>query len=109
MDTAFALLDETLALAVVAAVLGYVGSKLVPTIRRLPPSRWRTLYLATDWAHPIVAGALLGLSPTLPVPPAMGDGWAGSILWYALAGVVSLPVYRRLMRRLEAQRREQGA
>lgn len=96
-------LPTMLPAGVVAIVLGYIGRWAVPAARRLP-DRWaafRDAFVLTAPAHPVLVGMLLGLSPTLPVPSWMGDGWAGSIVWYGLAGVVSLPLYRRLMRRVE--------
>ena len=89
-----------------AILLGYGGRYAVPMVRCRPASRWRTAYLESTWAHPIIIGALVGLSPELPVPSWMGDSWEASIIWYALAGVVSVPLYRRLMQRLE---RKDGA
>lgn len=101
MEALIGMMDEAVAMLVAAVVLGYIGSWMVPMVQRMPQTRWTRIYLETAWLHPILAGALLGLSPSLPVPEAMGDSWEASILWYAIAGVISLPVYRRLMRRVE--------
>ena len=96
-------LADILAWAVVAGLLGYIGTRAVPTVRRLGPSPWTDLFLLTAWMHPICAGAAIGLVPSLPAPAGMGDGAAGRVLWYALAGALGLWVYRILRARLETK------
>lgn len=104
MDAVLSLLVEDLPAAMPmlgwALFLGYVGRYAVPMVEGLPDAKWRTWYLRTTWAHPVIVAPWLGLSPTLPVPSRWGDSWEASILWYALAGVVSVPVYRIAMRRM---------
>lgn len=94
-------LPEVMPALVLAAILGYVGTKTVPMVRKQVDSKWKSIFLDTAWAHPVLTGAVFGLSPYLPVPGFMGSSWEASVLWYALAGVISLPVYKKLMKRLE--------
>jgi hypothetical protein len=55
---------------------------------------WRGVWYVTLWAHPILAGGLLGWCvPSLHVPPGMGEGAAGRVIWYALAGAIAPAVY----------------
>ena len=86
-----------LSFVVVATVLGMVGrgmSKMVfGTGPRAGQKGWRGVFYVTMWAHPIVAGGLIGLT-ALPAPQAMGDATIGAVLWYAVAGGFSHTVLR---------------
>lgn len=86
---------------VVAAILGYIGAKMVPMVQKIAPPNFVKIFVITAWLHPVIAGALLGLLHWLPVPDFMGTSLGASIVWYALSGVVALPVYRKLMQRIE--------
>lgn len=55
---------------------------------------WRGWWYLTLWAHPIAAGALLGLvARTLPIPAGMGAGTAGRAIWFGLAGALAPVIY----------------
>lgn len=89
---------------VVSALLGGIGHGIqTRLVGSASMGGWRELWHRTAWAHPIAAGALLGLSPQLPMPAAMGEGAVPRMIWYALAGVLSVYIYRRLQRRLREQ------
>lgn len=81
-------LDSILPLVAVGCLLAVVGQGIQPYA---PPWRW---WHQTLWLHPIVGGAAIGLAArSLPVPEGMGDGIAGRVLWYALAGILAVPLY----------------
>lgn len=94
---------------VVGALLGGIGHGIQTKIVG-PASHggWRELWHRTAWAHPIAAGALLGLSEQLPMPEAMGEGIVPRMIWYALAGVFSVYIYRRLQRRMRTAADDQS-
>ena len=83
---------------VAACVLAGVGDRIV----RVVPARWRWFH-ATVPVHPVLAGSALGFLSSLPAPAWMGGGTAGRVLWYALAGVLAVPVYRVVRRAVDAR------
>jgi len=91
---------------VVGVLLGYVGHGIQVGIVGDNREGWRGLWHRTAWAHPILVGALLGLSSELPVPVEMGAGIVPRVIWYALAGALSTYLYRHLQRRLRADERK---
>jgi hypothetical protein len=90
-------LVDTLSLLVVGAILAAIGQGITGMVFGKGPKAghkgWRGVFYVTMWAHPILAGALLGLVPDLPAPEFMGEAWLGGVLWYALAGVFSSTAY----------------
>lgn len=81
-------LDSILPLVAVGCVLAVIGQGIND-----PPPRWRW-WRRTLWLHPAIGGAGVGLLfRSLPVPEAMGEGLAGRALWYALAGILAVPLY----------------
>lgn len=82
-------LDSILPLVAVGSLLAVIGQGIQPTI----PEHWQVWH-QTRWLHPVIGGALIGLcARSLPVPDAMGSGIAGRALWYALAGILAVPLY----------------
>src|SRR3990172_296579 len=88
---------DVLSLAVVGCILSALGNGLTAMVfgRGSKAGRpgWRGVVYVTLWAHPILAGMLVGLIPGMPSPAFMGDALAGSVFWYALAGVFSSTLY----------------
>lgn len=71
----------------VGALLALIGRGVVSSVKaRAGSPGWRGVFYVTQWAHPILAGAALGLISSLPAPVYVGDGTAGRVIWYALAG-----------------------
>ena len=83
---------------VAACVLAGLGDRIV----RVVPARYRWFH-ATIPVHPVMAGAALGFLSSLPAPTWMGSGTAGRVLWYALAGVLAVPVFRVVRRAVDAR------
>jgi hypothetical protein len=80
----------TLLAAVGRGVTGHVFGGAPKAGRR----GWRGVFYVTMWAHPLLAGAVLGHGlESLPAPDFMGDGSAGRVIWYALSGVFSHSCY----------------
>ena len=78
-------------LVVVGAVLGLVGRQISKLVFQGKPKMqatgWRKVFYRSMWAHPVVAGMVLALAASsLPAPEYLGDGLAGRVIWYALAG-----------------------
>lgn len=88
---------------VVGALLGYIGHGIQRGIVGSSQEGWRGLWHRTAWAHPVIVGALLGLSSQLPMPAEMGEGVVPRVIWYALAGALSTLIYRRLQGRLRGE------
>ena len=81
-------LEDLAPLVAVGCVLAFLGQGIN---ERPPPWRW---WRRTLWLHPFLGGAAVGLLfRDLPVPEAMGDGLAGRAFWYALAGILAVPLY----------------
>lgn len=75
---------------VIGALLAVLSKGLTgATGARAGSPGWRGVYYVTAWLHPVVAGAALGLISSLPAPEYVGDGTAGRVIWYALAGGLS--------------------
>lgn len=79
-----------------AAILALVGQwmkKLILTEARVEKSRfWLAMQNTMAW-HPVLAGALLGLVPGLPVSAGVADTWAAHSLYFAGAGMASTWLY----------------
>ncbi|MCK4718297.1 MAG: hypothetical protein KAT70_06475 [Thermoplasmata archaeon] len=90
-------LIEFASMLVVGALLAAIGKGVTRNVFGSEPKAgrkgWRGVFYVTLWAHPILAGALLGLPAWLPAPTFMGDHLLGRVLWYALAGVFSSTAY----------------
>lgn len=91
-------LVDLLSFAVVGALLAGIGkginSMVYGSAGPKPGHKgWRGVWYVTLWLHPIVVGGLLGLSPWLPAPEAMGSTTAGRVLWYAAAGLFASTLY----------------
>lgn len=82
-----------------AVLLGYLGKWANETFAAADHPAWR----ATLPAHPVVLALLLGSLPGMPPPPVEGTGLAGTIIFYGAAGVLAVPVYNRLRRRIEGE------
>lgn len=81
-------LDDLLPLVSVGCLLAVLGQGLNESP---PPWKW---WKKTLWLHPVLGGAAVGLLfRSLPVPAAMGAGLAGRALWYAMAGILAVPLY----------------
>lgn len=97
------LLAISIPLAAVGALLAAVGQAIGEA---LGPSRegWRGTWHRTRALHPILVGAVLGLSD-MPVPEAMGAGLTARLVWYGLAGALAIPIYEWLRRSLDRRAR----
>lgn len=77
---------------VLALALGTAGEIAKRVIKaKAGDTGWRGVYYVTLPAHPVIAGALIGLAPWLPVPDALSkEGFevAGRLATGILAGVV---------------------
>jgi hypothetical protein len=96
-------LEQIMSLLAVGAFLGGVGREVTrmvfPNGTRGPWIGWRWLWHATLWAHPIMVGALIGLTGYLPSPPFLnveGKMAVGGAVWYGLAGMFSSTAFYRL-------------
>lgn len=84
----FAIANWTfIAAMLVFASIGMGMKRLVPA----HPKGWRRWFRATMPVHPVIAGALLGLVPT--VPAGIEASTAGRCLYFAMAGVFSTWAY----------------
>lgn len=99
----FPLIGSFVAVALFLAEVGRrVSVLLFP--RGLPPrarglTGWRWLFRRTLPAHPMIGGAVIGLLP-IPAPEFMGGEIWGRVIWFSLAGALSLPIHGRIMRRI---------
>jgi hypothetical protein len=83
--------------ALLAAIGNGVTAQVYPDGQKRGRSGWRGWFYMTMWAHPIVAGALLGVPEWLPAPEFMGSNMAGRVIWYAISGVFSSSAYDAVM------------
>lgn len=96
-------LEQLASLLAVGAFLGGIGKPITqmvfPNGTKGKHTGWRWVWFATMWAHPILAGMLIGLSGYLPSPAFLDNGkdfQLGGALWYGLAGMLSSTAYYRL-------------
>lgn len=94
-----------LSLIVVGVLLAAVGQgingQVFGELGPRPTQGWRERWRRTMWAHPIIAGGMMGWLTSLPAPEGLGDGTAGRVVWYAVAGALALSLYGWLRRLLE--------
>lgn len=69
---------------------GHRSAADIATDPKLP--LWYRLWRATISMHPVIVGALVGLTP-IPIANWVPDGSAAHMLWFGLAGAVSGQVF----------------
>jgi hypothetical protein len=70
--------------------VGHRSAADIATDPKLP--LWYRLWRATISVHPVIVGALAGLTP-VPIANWVPDGRAAHMLWFGLAGMVSGQVF----------------
>lgn len=87
-----------LALAVTLGYLGkWVNEALPPTVTE---HEWWKVTLP---GHPVALAWLIGSLPGMPPPPVEGTGLVGTIIFYGTAGVLAVPVFNRVRKKLEGE------
>lgn len=91
-------LDLVLSFLVVGALLSVLGKGFSGLVFNGKPRAglkgWRGVWYVTLPLHAVLVGGVLGVAAkTLPVPPGMGEGVAGRVLWYALSGALGVVSY----------------
>lgn len=95
---------------VVGALLSLIGKGVSSIVFNGAPKAgcagWRGVFYVTLWAHPIVAGAIVGYYVQIPMPIGLGESDVARSMWFALAGGNSNALYssvRSVIKQIEAR------